>query len=126
MKDLLDGIINNDKEHHFPGCKQRAILIIKAPFTDSDCQSYRRIWFSLPAAAADLVLWANAILQRKNNATCYRGILQVNGEVVDMTNNVYRLKNVATIFVEPEEEELHVSCDIGLEVEMVRGTKVLK
>ena len=65
-------------------------------------------------------------MQRKNNATCYRGILQVNGEVVDMTNNVYRLKNVATIFVEPEKEELHVSCDIGLEVEMVRGTKVLK
>lgn len=50
----------------------------------------------------------------------------MNGEIVDMPKNSYRLKNVATIFVEPEKEELHVSCDAGLEVEMVRGTKVLK
>lgn len=50
----------------------------------------------------------------------------MNGEIKEMRNNAYRLKNVATIFVEPEKEELHVSCDVGLEVEMVRGTKVLK
>lgn len=50
--------------------------------------------------------------------------IQVNGEIVDMPKNSYRLKNVATIFVEPEKEELHVSCDAGLEVEMVRGTKI--
>ena len=43
-----------------------------------------------------------------------------------MRENLYRLKNVATIFVEPDKEELHVLCDVGLEVEMVRGAKVLK
>lgn len=68
----------------------------------------------------------NSIFRQKNNATFYRGILQVNGDIVDMRKNSYRLKNVATIFVEPEKEELHVSCDVGLEVEMVRGTKVIK
>ena len=50
----------------------------------------------------------------------------MNGDIVDMPENVHRLKNVATIFVESEKEELHVSCDVGLEVEMIRGTKVLK
>ena len=50
----------------------------------------------------------------------------MNGEIVDMTKKPFRLKNVATIFVEPEKEELHVSCDVGLELEMVRGTKVRK
>ena len=50
----------------------------------------------------------------------------MNGDIVDMPENVYRLKNVATIFVESEKEELHVSCDVGLEVAMIRGTKVIK
>lgn len=43
-----------------------------------------------------------------------------------MPKNSFRLKNVATIFVEPEKEELHVSCDVGLELEMIRGAKVRK
>lgn len=48
----------------------------------------------------------------------------MNGEIVDMPKKSFRLKNIATIVEEPEMEELHVWCDVGLDLEIVQGTKV--
>ncbi|KAL9951821.1 hypothetical protein ACROYT_G044556 [Oculina patagonica] len=50
--------------------------------------------------------------------------IQVNGEIIDMPKKSFRLKNIATIVEEPEKEELHVWCDVGLDLEIVRGTKI--
>ena len=52
------------------------------------------------------------------------GDLQVNGEILVVPKRLFRLKNIATITEKQEIEELHVWCDIGLELEIVRGTKV--
>ncbi|KAJ7321412.1 hypothetical protein OS493_034985 [Desmophyllum pertusum] len=50
--------------------------------------------------------------------------IQVNGEIIDMPERSFHLQNVATIFEEPENEELHVLCYVGLDLKIVRGTKI--
>ena len=50
--------------------------------------------------------------------------LQVNGKITKLPDGLYRLKSVATVIEETEMEELHVWCDIGLGIDVVRGTKV--
>lgn len=48
--------------------------------------------------------------------------IQVNGKV--QQNRPIRHKNIATITEEPASGRLHVLCDIGLQVEIVRGSKI--
>ncbi|CAH3156874.1 unnamed protein product [Pocillopora meandrina] len=48
--------------------------------------------------------------------------IQVNGKI--QLNRPIRHKNIATIIEEPASDKLHVLCDIGLQVEIVRGSKI--